>query len=169
MMKLNLGAGNYPIEGFVSVDLRDADVCHDLTQFPWPWMHNSVVEIFASHVLEHFDKETGRLFLEECHHILAPEGTLHIAVPDMDKFIEAKNTGNWQALNGYRWTDFNWFLGGDLEGEPRSEQRHRYMYTWESLACVLEDIGFVEVWQHGPCDWDNPAYHAISLYASAMK
>lgn len=42
-------------------------------------------EIYASHILEHFDF-TGSLqtALKEWHRVLKPEGKLYISVPDMD-------------------------------------------------------------------------------------
>lgn len=42
-------------------------------------------EIYASHVLEHFDfKDELLTTLKEWHRVLTPGGMLHISVPDMD-------------------------------------------------------------------------------------
>jgi hypothetical protein len=41
-MKLNLGSGQRPKEGWVNVDkYPPADVIHDLESLPWPWADNS--------------------------------------------------------------------------------------------------------------------------------
>lgn len=167
-MKLNLGCGPTCFEGWTGVDLAGADVAHDLAVMPWPFPDNSAAEILASHVLEHFDRETGRAFLAECYRILQPGGVLHIAVPDMDKFITAHLTGNYAPLGGYHWTDLNHFMGGD-DSERNLAQRHRYMYSWASLAYTLHLTGYRTFHKRGPLPIDNAAHAAFSLYASAIK
>jgi predicted SAM-dependent methyltransferase len=171
-MKLNLGAGGVHPDGFTSVDLRGADVNHDLSEMPWPFQNSSATAILASHVLEHFDQKAGALFLRECARILKPDGILSVAVPDMDKFIEARLTGRWELLGGYLWTDLNDLLGGG-ENEPHPEQRHKYMYSWGSLAWALWDAGL----QPKRVGFEDCAlgavhtaqYRAISLYVDAVK
>lgn len=171
-MKLNLGAGPFVIDGYASVDLKDADITHDLRSFPWPFMSGSVEAILASHILEHFDKSAGRLFLRECYRILQPGGVLALAVPNMDKFVTAHLTGSYEALGGYLWIDMNALLGGG-DYEPNPAQRHRYMYTWESLAWALKEEGF----EPSAVTFDTSAlglihtewYRAISLYVDARR
>ncbi|TXH58134.1 MAG: methyltransferase domain-containing protein [Desulfurellales bacterium] len=168
-MKLNLGCGKHRLDGFVNVDLTGSDQDVDLSVFPWPWEDGTVEEIVASHVLEHFSKEGGRTFIEECHRVLSEGGVLHIAVPDMDKFINAHLTGDFSPLKGYKWTDLNHLCGGD-ETEHNPAQRHKYMYSFESLAYTLDNEGFPTVWYLAfPRDCDNLDYEAISLYVTAVK
>lgn len=54
-LKLDLGCGQNPREGFEGVDLYGEKAKHrvDLFRFPWPWADNSVDEINCSHFLEH--------------------------------------------------------------------------------------------------------------------
>jgi hypothetical protein len=54
-LKLDLGCGQNPKEGFEGVDLYGEKAKHkvDLFKFPWPFADNSVEEIHASHLLEH--------------------------------------------------------------------------------------------------------------------
>lgn len=171
-MNLNLGAGGHVLPGYRSVDLAGADYLHDLSRRPWPFDTGSVEALLASHVLEHFDKHEGRLFLRECWRILRPGGVLALAVPDMDRFITARLTGDFTPLGGYSWTDLNALCGGG-EHEPNPAQRHRYMYSWESLAYALAAEGFEA--EAVPFDGSalgavhTPAYRAISLYVDARK
>lgn len=168
-LKLNLGGGPVKIEGFTTVDLHDADVVHDLGVFPWPFEDNSVDEILASHVLEHFTREGGIGFLMECYRILKPGGVLRLAVPDMDKFITAHLTGDFSPLEGYAWTDLNAFMGGG-RNEPVHAMRHQYMYCDASLRHYLRVTGFGDIGRvsHAP-GLHTDAYAAISLYMDATK
>lgn len=54
-VKLDLGGGQNPREGFECVDLNAPSPKHrvDLFKFPWPFKDNSVDELHASHFIEH--------------------------------------------------------------------------------------------------------------------
>lgn len=169
-MKLNLGSDEVRLPGYVNVDMSDkAEMKVDLRFFPWPWMRNEADEIMASHILEHLAKRDAIMFLVECHRILKPGGKLYIAVPDLDKFIRARLTGRWDDIIGdYAWRDLNYFMGGD-ESETRPNWRHRYMYTYESLAYILETYCGFEVVAREMLPIDTPDYERISLYVTATK
>jgi len=104
-LRLDLGAGQSPREGFESVDLHAPDAKHrvDLFKFPFPWADNSVTEINCSHFVEHLparevesrdlsDDNSKTLFqfcgqdfffafFDECWRILKPNGIITIIVP----------------------------------------------------------------------------------------
>lgn len=89
-IKINLGAGSEPTEGWVNVDwiLQDGiNVVHNLLDFPWPFSDESADEIKAIDVLEHMplfnsgNESTPIKFIEECWRILTPGGKLFITVP----------------------------------------------------------------------------------------
>lgn len=164
--KYNLGAGESWVDGFINIDLSGANQNVDLSQFPWPLADAD--EIQASHILEHFTKEQARLFLAECYRVLIPGGKLHIAVPDMDIFVECKLSGNWDRVGRYTWKDFNWFFGGN-EVETRLEMRHYYMYNIETLTAMLQRAGFTTITKRNMLPIDNPLYEQISLYVTAVK
>lgn len=85
-LKLNLGSGNdaqAKREGWTNVDrlkLPNVDVQLDLEKMPWPWKDGEVGEIAAKHLLEHLHGTVG--FMDECHRVLRPGGTLYLEVPD---------------------------------------------------------------------------------------
>jgi predicted SAM-dependent methyltransferase len=164
-MRLNLGCADWKLPGFHNIDLPHVD----LGRFPWPWEDETVDEILASHILEHFTLDGGERFLSECYRVLKPRGVLHIAVPDMDKFIDAHLSGDFTPLGGYYWRDLNHLMGGD-GSEPRPEWRHKHMYNFASLAYTLLNQGYDLIHRRtGPGEHDNPAYAAISLYVDAVK
>src|SRR3954466_4980447 len=79
-MKLNLGACDRRVEGFISVDIVEpADQIADLSK-PWPWEDNSVEEILAYDVIEHLPDK--RLTLNEMWRVLKANGVARIQVPD---------------------------------------------------------------------------------------
>lgn len=161
-MKLNIGAGAYPLEGFINLDLPDFDIAQ-----PWKFANKSVDYIQLSHVLEHVTREQAQFVIREAYRVLNRGGVLHIAVPDMDKFIDCHLSGDFTPLEGYGHRSLDNLMGGG-EDESRPEYRHRYMYSYASLWYYLfeefDDIDRVEA-----NEYDNPDYYAISLYVEAQK
>lgn len=94
-MKISLGAGQEieTEEGWVNVDLvplEGIDVVHNLMEFPYPFENESAEYIKAKDLLEHLANYTSDnrpsviAFVEECHRILKPGGTLWIQTPGWD-------------------------------------------------------------------------------------
>ena len=135
-LKLNLGARDRPIPGFKSVDceahpgvdfVRDAS---DLSIFE----DGSVVEIYASHILEHFPHTNTLAVLKEWHRVLEPGGILYVAVPDFKKVLE--------QYEEYGLTDWhiNWIFG-DQEYKTAF---HYTAFDFKRLSDLLHDAGFSE-------------------------
>lgn len=89
-IRISLGAGTEPEEGFVNVDivsLPGIDVVHNLMHFPYPFADNSANYIKAKDLIEHLathlhdGRSTILAFIEECYRILEPGGTLWIQTP----------------------------------------------------------------------------------------
>ena len=83
-LKLNLGSGQHPLDGYVNVDkFGSPDVVWDLEQFPWPWDDNSVDEVLMQHVLEHVgaSAETYFRIVKELYRVCRDGATVRIIVP----------------------------------------------------------------------------------------
>lgn len=81
-MRLNLGAGGHPEEGYVNVDrvaLPGIERVHDLDVGPWPWGAGSVSVVRAKDVFEHVNDPV--LFVNECWRVLVDGGLLWIRTP----------------------------------------------------------------------------------------
>ena len=117
-VRLNLGCGHHPPEGWLNVDNSlgarlakfpyfnrlNASLhifklqwdhrifIHDLRK-PFPWKDQSIDIIYSSHTLEHFPRQEGRHFLGECARVLKPDGIIRLLVPDLQAIIS-------QYLNG---------------------------------------------------------------------
>lgn len=85
-MRLNLGCGNLPRDGWVNHDRQMCapcvDIAHDLDETPWPWADNSCSAIRAVDLLEHLSNFIT--FFNECWRILQPGGTIIVRVPRWD-------------------------------------------------------------------------------------
>lgn len=82
-MKLDLGCGKNKKEGFIGVDTRPfegVDQVVDLTQ-KWPWEDNSVDEVNASHIVEHFEAKERIHFVNELYRVLKPGAKAFIVTP----------------------------------------------------------------------------------------
>ena len=78
-IKLNLGAGDIPIDGYISIDRKTGQEA-----YPLAYEDGSVDEIRASHILEHFGLREISAVLKNWWDKLKPGGLLKIAVPDFD-------------------------------------------------------------------------------------
>jgi len=82
-VRLNLGSGGRPLEGWGNVDRNPnapgVNVVHDLDDYPWPFETESVHEIFASQCLEHLLDHNRAM--KEIHRVLRKGGIARISVP----------------------------------------------------------------------------------------
>ena len=105
------------------------------------FLDNSFTEIYASHVLEHFDYN-GELkdTLIEWHRVLEPEGKIFISVPDLDALAElilAKN----ELTVEERFQAMRAIFGGHVD----KYDYHLVGLNEEFLTNVLIASGFVNI------------------------
>ncbi|GMR19299.1 MAG: hypothetical protein BMS9Abin34_432 [Patescibacteria group bacterium] len=82
MKILDLGCGKRKMSGAVGIDSNprsDADVIHDLNEFPYPFEDGEFNRVVALNILEHL-KEPLRV-MEELHRICKSGAAVHIEVP----------------------------------------------------------------------------------------
>ena len=87
-MKLNLGCGARPFEGWHNIDLvsSEADQLVDLND-SWPFEDNSVEEVYCSHVLEHLDDV--QFFMDEVHRVCVLGAVVTLRVPHFSSVFNA--------------------------------------------------------------------------------
>lgn len=146
-MKLNLGAGNQPYEGYIGVSLSGyaADVIHDLSD-PLPYPDSSVEEIFANHLLEHFPLWQIPHLLHDWYRVLQDRGILWGFVPDgptiANLYLEAVTQDDWR-LRSICLTNF---LGEYHANEYAGPgQIHYAIYDKALLELVLARAGFSQI------------------------
>ena len=143
-VQLNLGCGNMYIAGFINIEadpFRRKDMWLDF-RHGLPFRGGEVSFIFACHVLEHLDWENVNFALGECHRVLRPSGILRIAVPSLERSVEA-----------YSKKDYSFFpqeVTGNSIGKRFALYmtyfcQHRLMFDAGFLQEILAETGFSEV------------------------
>ena len=79
---LDLGCGNRKREGSIGIDINpktNADVIHNLNDFPYPFEDSKFDEIYADNVIEHLNDVIK--VMEELYRIGKPGGLIKVDVP----------------------------------------------------------------------------------------
>jgi len=129
MVRLNLGAGKYPVEGYLNLDRQTGNEA-----YPLPYDDNSVDAIRASHVLEHFSHRDIRNVMAEWVRVLKPGGVLKVAVPDFDWCIQKYTAGERQPFEMY-------IMGGHVD----EDDRHGSIFTADKLRRLMKSVGLVDI------------------------
>lgn len=137
-IRLNLGCGVYPLDGFINVDQFESvnpDLLGDATCLPFK--AGTVDEIYAGHILEHFHFEDGKNALRYWFSLLKPGGKIAITVPDYD-FLVKKYADNMtpEALIDFN----NTYIYSGIQPSP-----HLFAYSAALLEKVMKDAGFIQV------------------------
>ena len=137
MIRLNLGCGDQLLQGWTNCDLHNplAEKQFDASKVPYP--DNTVDEIAAYHLIEHFKYHDAFDVLREWYRALKPGGKLTLETPD---FLETCR----DFVNG----DEQWriklyshfFAWPHLPG-----QTHYFLYTETQLRWTLEQCGFINI------------------------
>jgi hypothetical protein len=88
-MRLHLGCGTKKIPGWINIDSVAGcgpDLVHDLTR-PFPYADQTVDEILAEDLLEHFDKYMRVQVMSEWARVLKVGGTITVQVPNFKKIL----------------------------------------------------------------------------------
>ena len=154
MIKLHLGCGLKHLEDYINIDIRylpGVDEVNNI-RFLRNYKPNSVDEIYACHVLEHFGRWEYKEVLKRWFEILKPGGQLRLAVPDFGSICSYYNKTH----------DLNSLIGLLYGGQDYDENYHYITFDYNTLSTDLENIGYndVEFWdeEKHPGDDFSKAY-----------
>ena len=146
--RLNWGCGAAGVPGWVNSDAKQGpgiDISCDIRDgFPLP--DDTFDYIVAIHALPEIPYDNLRTTLQELRRVLKPGGTLRVALPDLDKGIDA-----------YRRADRDYFLVPDDAVERLGSKfavqmvwfgYSRSLFTRDYIEEVLEKAGFWTVEHH---------------------
>ncbi|HQT26932.1 MAG TPA: hypothetical protein PLK99_10115 [Burkholderiales bacterium] len=137
-LRLNLGCGHIPLEGYINVDRRPlpgVDIVAEVDALPFE--PGDLDEIFSAHFLEHFPQEQlRRQFLPYFFSLLKDGGIFRAVVPDAEAMIREYSTGRFTYEN-LREVMYG---GQDYDGDF-----HFNMFTPDSLSGLLAEAKFTNV------------------------
>lgn len=151
-LKLNIGAGATSLPGFENVDVKEGRQA-----FPLEVANESVDEIYASHVLEHFPYEQSEAILKDWASKLKPGGRMKIAVPDIRKIAAGIVAGTLANAGAY-------IYGGHVD----QYDHHKAGFDQPGLHWLMERAGLVGI-RRWVSDIQDCASLPISLNLEGWK
>lgn len=150
MKLLNLGCGQKFHKDWINIDFVSTSeyvVQHNLLD-GIPINFNEVDVVYHSHVLEHFSKNDGFYFMEECYRVLNTNGIIRIAVPDLETIakeyilnLQLAMEGNVEAKHNYEWIKLE-LLDQTVRNQSGGDMKN-YLYQpiIENESYVFKRIG----------------------------
>ncbi|MDR7038323.1 hypothetical protein J2X36_003082 [Methylobacterium sp. BE186] len=136
--RLNIGCGHIPLDGYINVDRRDlpgVDIVAEATNIPVD--PGSAIEIFASHIVEHFSlRNLEDVILPYWRSLLAPGGRLVIIAPDGAAMLKAVSDRT-MSFEAFREVLFG---AQEYEGDF-----HLNLVTTDTTTVSLQRSGFASV------------------------
>ena len=147
-MKLDLGIGKYPIEGFVHIDkypYPGVGILGDATRLPFA--DNSIDEFIASHIIEHFPWWKVQPYVAEWYRTIKPGGYIEVQTYDIHLLYETYQSGNLDKMPNINpdeipgiWLNRKIFWWEEMD--CRIENVHKAIYDFPYLKYLLESVGF---------------------------
>jgi predicted SAM-dependent methyltransferase len=134
-IRLNVGCALVPVPGYLNVDSRElpgVDMIADVRALPF--RPETVSEIYAAHLVEHFtETELRSAVLPAWHRILKTGGVLRIVVPDAEGMLQAFSCGQYP---------FERLREATFGTQDCSGNYNYTMFSRESLQGLLRAHGF---------------------------
>lgn len=151
LLKLNLGAGKNPIEGWVNADFvpENSDVLYIDVRKKMPFKSNTFDYIISEHLIEHLSREEGKKMVKECFRILKKGGKIRISTPNI-AFIASlykKNNNNKYYIKKITKRFLKDFYGEDYRpvfviNNAFYNWGHKFLYDERLLMETLKEAGF---------------------------
>jgi SAM-dependent methyltransferase len=125
----------YSVNEYVSLLTDNYFVHHDLS-YNIPLEDGCVDNLYSSHFLEHLHRADAISLLKECRRVLKPGGRLRLSIPDLKYAVQL-------YLSGERDKSMRDFFF--VEDKENDYSRHKYMYDFEMISSILQDVGFTNV------------------------
>jgi predicted SAM-dependent methyltransferase len=158
MLKLNLGCGwrDFGLD-WVHIDGGDYPHLNSKDIVNLPYEDSSVDLIYASHVLEYFNREEAKELLTKWHSKLKPGGVIRLAVPNFEAMVKL------YLEKGYPLSKFLGPLYGKM---PMGEQTiyHKTTYDFQELESLLKVLTFSNIETY---DWEDTEHALFDDHSQA--
>jgi len=137
-----------PARGEFMAFVRRSDIRYANAARHIPHADGSVDVVYASHMLEHLDRDEAARFLREVWRVLVRGGIIRLVVPDLrfhadhyvagadaDAFVAAIGLGRTRPVG----------IGRRVLTAVTGDRDHHWMYDGPSLSRLLTAAGFVDV------------------------
>jgi len=143
--RLNWGCGTEPQPGWINSDIKEdptVDISCDILE-GLPLEEGSIEYVVSIHALPELRYPDQVPALMELRRVLAPGGVLRLALPDLDRAIEAYRTG-----------DRDYFLVPDEDAQALGSKLivqllwygySKTLFTYDFIAELLRRAGFDQV------------------------
>lgn len=162
LLKLDLGSGQSPREGFEGVDFVAAPgVKHvvDLLKFPWPFKSASVEEVHCSHFFEHVPAKLRGKWMDELYRVLVPEGKATIICPYYTSIRATQDfTHEWPPISPNSFLYFNkgW------------REQNKLTHGWYDLRCDFDFVYGYAINANWAARNDEARNFAVQNYINAI-
>ena len=158
MIKINLGCGwrNFG-KDWIHIDGGNYPHLDSKDIINLPYKDNSIDLIYASHVIEYFDREEIPDILNKWKSKLKPGGTLRLAVPNFHTMVKLYIEDKISLNN---------FLG-PLYGKMKMDNSiiyHKTTYDYKELKDILDKCGFININYY---DWRNTEHSNFDDHSQA--
>jgi len=154
-MKLHIGSGNKIFDGWENVDIFSHVPCDVYSNaLALPYKQETFDLIYASHVLEHFNRHVVQAALCHWASLLKPNGILRISVPNFDAIVKFyRETDDIHSIMGLLYGGQKFFL-----------DNHCIVFNYNLLKSYLEKAGCYSVrfW-----DWRTTEHSQYDDYSQA--
>jgi predicted SAM-dependent methyltransferase len=157
-MKFNIGCGwrNFG-KSWVHIDGGDYDHLDSSDIYLKDYENDSGDLIYASHLIEYFDREEILPLLKRWKNVLKPNGVLRLAVPDFDVCAKLYTDGKYPLDR---------FLGVLYGKMPMGDKTiyHKTTYDYSSLTTLLKETGMRKVKKY---NWENTEHAQFDDHSQA--
>ena len=157
-MKFNIGCGwrNFG-KSWIHIDGGDYDHLDSSDIYLKDYENGSGNLIYASHLIEYFDREEVVPLLKRWKNVLIPNGVLRLAVPDVKVYSKLYSDKQYSLDS---------FLGPLYGKMPMGDKTiyHKTTYDYASLATLLKEIGMRKVKKY---NWENTEHAQFDDHSQA--
>jgi predicted SAM-dependent methyltransferase len=153
---LNLCCGNRFHQEWINIDFTSSSEyvrTHNLLKgIPYPDNYFDVV--YHNNALEHFQKNDGERFIQECYRVLKLQGIIRIVVPDLENIVRCYLEQLEKAVAGDKTAEYNYdwimlemydqtvrnYSGGAMADYLQQEELKNEEFIFQRCGNAVKDI-----------------------------